>query len=250
MRTAAPKTTLKDIEPFRLLFLQETNAQIRYDSCHWRGWSDEYLLTIDGVPVGYGSVKGKDDLQGRDTVFEFYVIPPFRTSSRMLFGELLAASRATHIECQSNDLPLTSLLYEFAGDIGANVVLFADHAVTHHAVPDAVVRPRRDDDRPFEHTAEPLGDYVVEFEGEIVASAGFLTHYNPPFADLYMEVREDRRRRGFGALALQEAKKACYLAGRIPAARTSADNIGSRAALTRAGLRVSGFMLIGTVNQR
>ena len=250
MRAAASKTTLKDIEAFRSLFLQETNFQIRYDSCHWRGWSDEYRLTIDDVPVGYGSIKGKDHLESRDTVFEFYVGPPFRTSSRRLFGELLAASQAAHIECQSNDLLLPSLLYEFARDIDGNVVLFGDHAVTHHAIPGAVARPRRDEDRPFAHVDEPLGDYVVEFEGEIVATAGFLTHYNPPFADLYMEVREDRRRRGFGALVLQEAKKACYLAGRIPAARTSVDNIGSRAALTKAGLRVSGFMLMGTVTKR
>jgi GNAT superfamily N-acetyltransferase len=89
--------------------------------------------------------------------------------------------------------------------------------------------------------------FVVEHEGEIVASGGFLTHYNPPFADLYMEVREDRRRRGFGTLVLQEAKKGCYLAGRIPAARTSVDNIASQATLTRAGLRVSGYILTGTV---
>jgi hypothetical protein len=64
-----------------------------------------------------------------------------------------------------------------------------------------------------------------------------------------MEVREDRRRRGFGTLVLQEAKKACYLAGRIPAARTSIDNLGSRATLARAGLRVSGFMLMGAVKR-
>ena len=121
--------------------------------------------------------------------------------------------------------------------------------MTQLEIPGAIARRRRDEDKPFEHTVEPLGDYVVEFDGEIVASGGFLTHYNAPFADLYMEVREDRRRRGFGALVLQEAKKACYLAGRVPAARTSVDNLGSRAALTKAGLRVSGFMRIGIVKE-
>lgn len=247
MTARAVTATMKDVASLRALFLQETNFQIRYDSCHWRGWSDEYLLKIDDVPVGYGSIKGKDDLKGRDTVFEFYVVPPFRTSSRSLFGELLAASRASHIECQSNDLLLSPLLYEFARDIHADVVLFGDHEVTHYDIPGAVARPRRDDDRAFEHTHEPLGDYVVEFEGQVVATGGFLTHYNPPFADLYMEVREDSRRRGFGTLVLQEAKKACYLAGRIPAARTSVDNLGSRATLTKAGLRESGFILLGSV---
>jgi GNAT superfamily N-acetyltransferase len=247
MTARAVKATLKEIEPLRALFLQETNFQIRFDSCHWRGWSDEYLLKIGDVSVGYGSIKGKEDLKGRDTVFEFYVVPPFRTSARLLFGELLAASGATHIQCQSNDLLLSPLQAEFARDINADTVLFGDHEVTHYDIPGAVARARRDDDKPFEHTAEPLGDYVVEFEGEVVATGGFLTHYNPPFADLYMEVREDRRRRGFGTLVLQEAKKACYLAGRIPAARTNINNVPSRATLTKAGLRVSGFILTGAV---
>jgi hypothetical protein len=46
---------------------------------------------------------------------------------------------------------------------------------------------------------------------------------------------------------LQEVKKACYLAGRVPAARTGLDNVASGATLQKAGLRVSGFMLFGFV---
>jgi GNAT superfamily N-acetyltransferase len=246
----AVKATLKDIQSLRALFLQETNFQIRFDACHWRGWSDSYLLHLDDIVVGYGSIKGKDELKDRDTVFELYVVPPFRTRSRELVAELLAASGATYIQCQSNERVLSSMLYDFARDISSDTVLFEDHVVTHYEIPNATARRRRDDDRPFEHSVEPLGDYVVEFEGEIVATAGFLTHYNPPFADLYMEVREDRRRRGFGTLALQEAKKGCYLAGRVPAARTSVDNIASRATLAKAGLRIAGFMLLGAVKPR
>jgi hypothetical protein len=63
-----------------------------------------------------------------------------------------------------------------------------------------------------------------------------------------MEVREDCRRQGLGSFLLQEVKRECYLAGRVPAARSSIVNIGSHAALCRAGLRVSGFMLTGEVN--
>ena len=91
---------------------------------------------------------------------------------------------------------------------------------------------------------------MLEFDDEIVATAGFLLHYNEPFADLYMEVRPDCRRRGFGAFILQEVKKACYLAGRVPAARTGLDNVASRATLQKAGFRVSGFMLVGSVAPR
>lgn len=242
----ALKATLQDIQSFRALFLQEANTQIRYDACHARGWTDSYLLKIDDVHVGYGSIKGQER-KDRDTIFEFYVIPPFRNLSRLLFAELVAAARVRYIESQSNDPLLTALVHEFARDIRSDTVLFADHVVTQHQMSGAVVRRRRDDDRAFEHTAEPLGDYVLQIGGEIVATAGFLLHYNMPFADLYMEVRKDCRRRGFGSFILQEVKKACYLAGRVPAARTGLDNHASQATLIKAGLRVCGFMLLGRI---
>jgi GNAT superfamily N-acetyltransferase len=247
MNARAAKARLKDIQVFRGLFLQEMNRQIRYDAHHGRGWTDSYLLKIDEIEVGYGSIKGQET-DDRDTVFEFYVVPPFRKWAGVLCRELIGESRAAYIECQSNDALLFSLLTEFSRDLGADVVLFEDHAVTQHAPPGAVVRPRRKRDRIFEHAVEPIGDYVLEADGEIVATAGFMLHYNVPFADLYMEVREDRRRRGYGTFILQEVKKACYLAGRVPAARTGLENQASRAALTKAGLRVSGFMLTGRIN--
>jgi GNAT superfamily N-acetyltransferase len=242
----AVKATLQDIQPFRTLFLQETNFQIRYDACHARGWTDSYLLKIDDRTVGYGSIKGQQR-PDRDTIFEFYVIPPFRAWSSLLFTALVATAAPARIECQSNDLLLSSMLHEFAREITADVALFEDHVVTRLVIANAVVRPRRDGDRPFEHEGEPLGDYVLEVGGEIVATGGFLLHYNLPFADLYMEVRKDRRGHGFGSFLLQEVKKACYLAGRVPAARCDLQNTASRATLVKAGLRVCGFMLIGKV---
>jgi GNAT superfamily N-acetyltransferase len=101
----------------------------------------------------------------------------------------------------------------------------------------------------FEHRIEPVGDYVVELNGEVVATGGFSLHYNRPFADLYMEVREDRRGRGIGSFLVQELKKECYLAGRVPAARCDLRNAASRATLIKAGLRVCGFMLTGRVRR-
>ena len=246
MTLSASKTDLDSIQSLRALFLQETNFQIRYNACHERGWTDSYLLTMDDLPVGYGSIMGQER-DGRDTVFEFFVIPPFRRKSSELFRQLLLASEAGLIECQSNDLLLSSMLYEFSSSVSSDVILFEDHAVTKLSVPGALVRRTRPGDQIFGHASEPVGDYVVELKGEIVASGGFLTHYNPPFADLYMEVREDSRRRGIGSFLLQEVKRECYLAGRVPAARTSIRNAASRATLSRAGLRVCGFMLMGKV---
>lgn len=249
MTAAATKTKLKSILPLRSLYLQEMNAQIRYNACHERGHSDSYVLTIDGAEAGYGSVKGRDG-PARDAVFEFFVIQPFRKHAGLLFRELFAASGACQVECQSNDALLTSLLFEHGSSIAADTILFADHAVTGLAVPGIVVRERKKRDLVFAHKVEPVGDYVAVLDGEIVATGGFLCHYNMPFADLFMEVKEDRRLRGIASLLLQEVKKACYLAGRVPAARCDLRNTGSKASLLKAGMRVAGFMLTGKVTSQ
>jgi GNAT superfamily N-acetyltransferase len=247
MTIAIEKVELAAILRLRALFLQEANHQVRYNAVHERGWSDSYLLSIDGRAVGYGSIKGRE-IPDRDTAFEFFVVPAHRRSASELFRHLLSAALPRFIECQSNDPHLSAMLFEFARNISADVVLFEDHCVTTLTVRDAVVRPKRKGDQIFSHGAEPAGDYVVELGGEIAATGGFLLHSNHPFADLYMEVREDYRRRGIGSFLLQELKRECYLAGRVPAARTNIRNLASRACLIRAGLRVSGFMLTGEVN--
>lgn len=246
MKVNAHKIDLEAIQSLRNLFLQEANFQIRYNACHERGWTDSYLLILDDKEVGYGSIKGQE-IEDRDTVFEFYVIPPFRKFAGRLFRELIDASGACLIECQSNDFLLSSMLHSFSQDIHADAVLFADHAVTDYTIPGAVFRPRREDDHVFEHQVEPPGEYLLVLEGEVVATGGFALHYDMPFADLYMQVREDCRRRGFATYLLQELKKECYLAGRVPAARCSIENETSRGALGKAGLRVCGFMLMGGI---
>lgn len=53
---------LSKIEPLRAVFLQELNAQVRYDAAHTRSGTTEYLVRRDGHDIGYGSVK---DAQAR-----------------------------------------------------------------------------------------------------------------------------------------------------------------------------------------
>jgi len=242
----ATKVDFSRIQPLRELFLREANFQVRYNACHERGWSDSYLLSVGGTEVGYGSVKG-DKPTDRDRVFEFYVIPPFRRQASFLFRELLAAAQARLIECQSNDPMMSSMLFEFACNINSEVVLFEHHATTNIEFPGAVFRPKRDDDRIFKHQVEPAGDYVLILGGQIVATGGFLLHYNKPFADLYMEVEQNYRRKGAGSFLIQEIIKQSYVQGRVPAARCNISNIASRATLTKAGMRTCGFMLVGDV---
>jgi GNAT superfamily N-acetyltransferase len=247
MKIAAQRVELNAILALRALFLEEANHQVRHNSRHERGWSDSYLLVVDGQTVGYGSIMGRE-IKDRDTIFEFFVIPPFRNRASELFAQLKAAAKPAFIECQSNDRMFAAMLFEFARNISSDVVLFEEHSVTSLAVPGVLVRRRQDSDVVFSHSHEGVGEFVAELNDEIIATGGFLLHYNPPFADLYMEVREDCRRRGIGSFLLQEVKRECYLAGRVPAARTSIRNLASRACLSRAGLRVCGFMLTGEVN--
>lgn len=247
MKLKAFKTELKEILEFRGLFLQENNFQIRYNACHERNWSDSYLLTVDDVTVGYGSIKGKENLADRDAVFEFFILPAFRKMASLLFSELLLASKVPFIECQSNEPLLSSLLYTFAENIQSDAVLFSDSIITDYPNPGALFRPRQEEDILFEHQMEPVGEYVLEMQGGIVATGGYLLHYNIPFVDLYMEVCEDHRRKGLGCFLLQELKKECYRGGRVPAARCHIQNKASQATILKAGLKVCGFMLIGTV---
>ncbi len=247
MHLKAIKTGLKEILYLRGLFLQENNFQVRYNSCHERGWSDSYLLTLDDVHIGYGAVKGKEELSDRDAIFEFYVMPAWRKYASAIFEKLIAIRGVKYIECQSNDLLLSSMLYEFAEHISSDVVLFGDGPVTSLDIPGATFRLRKPDEHLFEHKHEPDGDYVLDVNGTIVGTCGFLLHYNMPFADLYMEVQEDQRQKGFGSLMIQEVKKACYSSGRVPAARCGISNKASKATLLKGGLKVAGYMLSGEV---
>ena len=246
MKLKAYKTEIEAIQALRNLFLQETNRQIRYNACHKRGWTDSYVLTLDDREVGYGSIKGQE-IEARDTVFEFYVVHPFRKLASRIFPGLIAASGANMIECQSNDFLLSSMLYEFSQNISADVVLFEDHVVTGYTIPGVAFRSIREDDYIFVHKVEPVGEYVLELKGEVVATGGYSRHYNMPFADLYMEVRKDSQSKGLGSYILQELKKECYVSGRVPAARCNMRNKASRATLIKAGLKVCGFMLKGDI---
>lgn len=237
------KVKLKEILYLRNLFLQENNFQIRYNACHERGWTDSYMLTFNNEKIGYGSVMGND----RDTIFEYYLIPPYRHLSLQVFKELLTVSKAAFIECQSNDLLLTSLLYQYSENISSDTVLLGEYATSQLKADKVLFRERRRKDVIFEHKIEPVGEYVLELNNEIIATGGFLMHYNMPFADLYMEVVEEYRKRGFGSFLIQELKRECYLAGRVPAARTGLDNTASRSTLIKAGFKVAGFMLSGKI---
>jgi len=144
-------------------------------------------------------------------------------------------------------LLLSGMMYEFAKNISSDVVLFKAGDNTHLASEGVTFRKKLDSDHLFDHHSEPEGDYVLEKNDEIVASGGFLLHYNKPFADLYMEVQAEHRKKGYGGFLIQEVKKMCYLAGRVPAARCGISNPASKATLLKGGMEVAGYMLTGEI---
>lgn len=236
---------LKNIISLRYLFLQEMNCQIRYHACHERNWSDTYLFSANEQAIGYGSVKGLDNLDERNTIFEFYVLPPFRKYSEELFQMLLSQSGASHAESQSNTPLLTSLLHTFSSATHSPVSLFENHYTSSLSLPHVQFRKRQTNDDVFGLKPEDVGDYVLVQDHEVVATGGFLLHYNAPFADLFMEVKKTFWGQGLGSYLVQELKKACYLSGRVPAARCNKSNKASQATLLKAGMRVCGHMLVG-----
>ncbi len=248
MNLHVQRTDHTTILPFRQLFLQENNFQIRYDACHERGWTDSYALYVEQVLVGYGAVKGQE-ISERNTIFEFYVLPPYRHLESVLFKSLLDAANVPFIECQSNDVRLSSMLYEFAQGIRSEVILFADHFQTHFNQSDVLFRRTMEADYHTGYKAKNMGAYVLDAAGEIIATGGFLLHYNKPFADLYMDVKETHRQQGWGTFIVQELKKECYRNGRVPAARCNIQNQASKATLLKAGFKVVGYMLLGKVKK-
>jgi len=214
------------------------SCQIVHDSFHARGFTDSYLLKLDGRAVGYGSVAG-NPRGPRETVKEFYVVPGFRRDTLKLFRAMLAVATPRWIEAQTNDRLLTLLLFDCGTDVASETILFADAQTTHHP-PSGEVGLRRlaDEDRAllFPHSLEAIGDWVLAADREIVATGGLMFHYNPPYGDIYMEVAPAHRGRGHGSYLVQELKRICYEQGRVPAARCPVRNAASRRTLERAGM--------------
>ncbi len=243
------RVELKEILSLRTLYLQEWNCQIRYHACHERQWTDSYAILSQGRMVGYGSVKGLEDLKQRNAIFEFYLLPHERQQTSRAYAVLIDRSGCVFAESQTNDLLTTSMVYAFCDRIFSPVTLFGPGIPPDLTFDGVVFRTRQAGDDVFGKAEKDCGMYVLDADGEIVADGGFLLHYNEPFADLYMEVAPPRRRQGLGSFLIQELAKACYQAGRLPSARCNVSNHASRRTLQRGGLQIVGTMVRGMLKQ-
>ena len=246
MTIRAHQAGFHEVEAYRWLYRHELNCQIVHDSFLPRGLADAYLIDVDGRMGGYGAVANKYD-KGR--LIEFYTLPEFRPSALPMFRKLLEASNATHIEAQTNAPLMLSMLYDCATKITAEKVLFHDSFVSHLLCPKGIFRRSTPAEAAstFPHQHEPAGDWIIESDGSVVATGGFLSHYNPPYADIYMEVAAQARRQGFGSYLVQELKRVCYETGKKPAARCDPGNGASRRTLEKAGLLACGHLLVGEI---
>jgi hypothetical protein len=247
VKIGARKRPLQDLVPLHDLYRQEANCQLIHDSFWSRALLDAYAIHLDDQLAGYGAVANRYD-QG--TVIEFYTFPHRRRHAMQMFAAFLLCAKATHIAAQTNVPLLLMMFHEYVVDIHAEKVLFSDAHTSRLTCPrNGVFRERKDaNELPiFEHHHEPTGNGVIEAEGEIVATGGFLTHYNPPYADLYMEVAEAHRKQGFGSYLIQGLKKTCYEHGKRPAARCDLTNVASSRTPEKAGLLACGHLLVGII---
>ena len=248
MKVSANRSPWDKVRRHREEYRQQMACQIVHDSLHGRsGWVEWYVLSAAGTAVGYGAVAVGGPWKGTRTAFEFYVSPGYRTAVLDLFDYFISKAKVVAVLAQTNDAQLCLGLYQRCRAIEAEKLLFRDGPATSLAMPGAVVRRRAKGDAVFEHSSEPEGPYVVELGGEVVATGGYLSHYNPPFVDIFMEVRPDMRRRGLGAYLVQEIRRVAQEAGHAPCARCDVGNIASRRTLHRAGMIPSAHIVSGRI---
>jgi GNAT superfamily N-acetyltransferase len=250
MFPTATLASLTDILPLRTRFRQEMNCQITHDSLHRRrGWTLSYLLRLGEATLGYGTVAIAGPWNEKPTVVEFFILREHRALAFRLFEILLEASGARHIEGQTNAELLTIMLHAWCQDIVSEKIVFQDNVVT--SLPDNGAHLRRitseENDRHAFQERNGSSEWVLDFDGKEIGHGGIAFHYNPPYGDIYMEVAEPYRRRGFGAYFVQELKNACYSLGGIPAARCSPENVASRQTILKAGLIPCGHILVGSI---
>lgn len=228
---------VEEVLPWRDLYRQEMNCQIVHDAFHARpGWTEAKLLYVDGQMTGYGLIVVRGPWQGKPTVCEFYALPQWRGRAFDLFDELLRSSQAVGIEVQSNDSLATVMLHAFADAVKSESILFHDRLTTTLRPVGAIFGP-----------STSAGEWTVEVDGEVVAKGGILFHYNRPYGDIYIEVAEPFRRRGFGSYLVQELKRVAYEGGSIPSARCNPSNLASRRTLQKSGFVPCAHMFSGVV---
>ena len=218
----------------------EASCQVVRDSILPRGLAAAWGIRMGGAWVGYGGV-WIEHHPGR--IMDFYVQPGARADARRCFDAFCTASGAEAIEAQTNMPDLHDRFREVASNVRTEHLLFTDGPALGAVESVGRFRPGRPGD------GGPEGAWVIELDGGVVAAGGLLSHYNPPWRDLYMEVARPHRRRGIGSLLVQELRRVCVEEGSRPAARCNPENEASRRTLLRGGLVECGRLVVGDLDR-
>jgi GNAT superfamily N-acetyltransferase len=246
MLISAQPCELESILALRDMYRLEMSCQVIHDSIHSRrGWTQEYSLRIDGAQVGYGSVAIARPWTQVPALYEIFVARPYRLKIFELFGALRKACGATRMEIQSNDRLTSAMFHALAKNVESESVLFEDAVTTNFAPPGATFRTAVAEDGLDVSNQQLPWHGVVELDGSVAATGGILFHYNRPYGDIYMDVREEFRRRGLGSFIVQELKRVCYEGGFKPGVRCRTTNVPSQRTLQRAGFVPCGHILVG-----
>ena len=132
---------------------------------------------------------------------------------------------------QTNDHLLTLMLYDCAAGVESQEDPLRRRV--HHASHGRQHRLRRitdaDKKNIFTHTTEPVGEWVIEAAGEVVATGGVLSTTTDIRRHLH-EVAALAQRRGYGAYLVQGLKRTAYEMVRVSAARSRVERGVSRGA--------------------
>jgi RimJ/RimL family protein N-acetyltransferase len=142
------------------------------------------------------------------------------------------------------------MLHTYAKNIDAEAILYHDKITTTLTQPGAIFRRSMPYDR-AQISSQKLdegADFLLEQDGQVVATGGLLYHYNPPYGDIFMSVAEPHRRRGLGSFIVQELKRTAYELKKIPACRCNVNNIPSRKTLQKAGFVPCGNIITGSLS--
>ena len=236
---AVRPTSFSKIAHLREAFRQSFECQFVRDSILSRGLATPYIVTRDATVVGYAGVWSK---HFPDRIMEFYVDPMSDHLSTEIFYRLITSSRATSIEAQTNIPKMYELARAFCRNLEDEKLLFESRKRESTSLDEMEFRARAESDE-----SEVEGEWVVVEKDQVVAAGGVLTHYNPPYADIYMEVRKSKRRRGIGSFLVQELCRVCTENGLYASARCDADNIASQNTLLRGGMTICGRLVSGQI---
>jgi GNAT superfamily N-acetyltransferase len=254
MTSEARLCSLEEVLPMRELYREEMNCQITHDSIPRReGWTLVYLLTLSGAVAGYGLVAIAGPWTDKPTIIEYYVVPEYHTRVFDLFEAFVAASDARFIEIQTNATLLTVMLHLWSSDAASESIVFHDRITTALPSNGALLRRVTSVEESLLCVERRRGssEWVLELDGETVATGGIGFHYNRPYGDIYMAVSEAHRRRGFGSYLVQELKRVCYEElSSIPCARCSPTNVASRKTLQKVGFVPCAHILTGSITLR